>query len=270
MRAEVLTLFPDFFRTPLETSFFRRATGQGAWQVRVHDLRLEGREGVHRTCDDTPYGGGPGMVLQLDPIVRTLARLRIRPFPRRRIPGRRLVVLSAAGPLLTQQRAQELASATQLVLLCGHYEGVDERLLELFPFEELSIGDYVLTGGESAALVVLDAVVRLLPEVLGNPESLREESFQHGVLDHPVYTKPASYEGLEVPEILLSGHHGQIARWRREQALLKTARNRPDLLRTAPLSAAERKWLRSQGFEVPSPDGEPDAEAPARRPRKSR
>ncbi|HYE78289.1 MAG TPA: tRNA (guanosine(37)-N1)-methyltransferase TrmD [bacterium] len=253
MRATVLTIFPEFFRSPLETSFFRRAQGSGAWQVTVRDIRDHAREGVHRATDDTPAGGGPGMVMLLDPIVGAL-EATIGEFGPPRDGGRSIVLLSAAGPVLTQAKAEALARRDQLILICGHYEGVDERLLDLFPVEELSIGDYVLTGGESAALVVLDAVVRLLPDVLGNPESIREESFQRGVLDHPAYTKPAEYRGLQVPEVLLSGHHGNIARWRRQQALLKTARNRPDLLRTAPLSDQERVWLKDQGFDVDGDD----------------
>ncbi|MEO7993181.1 MAG: tRNA (guanosine(37)-N1)-methyltransferase TrmD [bacterium] len=247
MQVDLLTLFPGFFTGPLETSFLRRATESGAWQVGVHDIRDYTAESVHRACDDTPYGGGPGMVMLLDPLVQCLEAVTNGATRKVR---ERIVLLSASGPLFTQQVAAEFASLDRLTLICGHYEGVDERLLELLPVQELSIGDYVLTGGESAALVVLDAVVRLLPEVLGNPESLREESFQRGVLDWPVYTKPASYREVAVPPVLLSGHHAQIARWRREQSLLRTAKHRPDLLRTAPLTEAERTWLKAQGFPV--------------------
>lgn len=250
MRVDVLTLFPEFFDSPLATSFFRRATEQGAWQVTVHDLREQTAPGVHRQCDDTPYGGGPGMVMQLDPVVKSLEALGYSAFAKRRRTDARIVLLSASGVPLTQAKAEELAGIAKLTLICGHYEGMDERLMDLFDIEEICIGDYVLTGGESAALVVLDAVVRLLPEVLGNPESLREESFQDGLLDFPVYTKPADYRGVAAPAVLLSGHHGQIAQWRRQQALLKTARHRPDLFVKLQVTAAEAEWLREQGIAV--------------------
>lgn len=250
LQVDILTLFPDFFNSPLATSFFRRASDQQAWRVGVHDIRELAPPGIHRQADDAPYGGGPGMVMQLDPVAKSLEKLGCRAFPKRRTPDRKIILLSASGQPFRQAQAEAFARCRQLVLICGHYEGVDERLLDLFPIEEVSIGDYVLTGGESAALVVLDAVVRLLPEVLGNPESLREESFQDGLLDYPVYSRPADYRGLAVPEVLLSGHHGQIAQWRREQALLKTARQRPDLFATLQVTAREAEWLRDQGIAV--------------------
>ena len=221
LRVDVLTIFPGYFEGPLRESLLGKATASGVLDVRVHDIR-EHAEGRHRQVDDEPFGGGPGMVMLADPVVRAVEALGEGP--------RRTVVLSPQGRLLTQALARELAGTGWLVLVAGRYEGIDERVLDVLGAEEVSVGDYVLPGGEPAALVVLEAVARLVPGVVGNPDSLSPESFEGEGFDHPQYTRPRDYRGHEVPEVLLSGDHGRIAAWRRERAREKTARNRPDLL----------------------------------------
>jgi tRNA (guanine37-N1)-methyltransferase len=235
MRIDFLTLFPAFFATPLQQSILRRAQAQGAVAFRVINLR-DFAPDRHQVTDDRPFGGGPGMVLKIEPLVAAIRAVR------REAPAVRVILLSPAGQLLKQTKVQELAGCQHLLLICGHYEGVDDRLRHYLD-EELSIGDYVLTGGEPAALVVADAVVRLLPGVLGCEGSALEESFQTGLLDHPHYTRPRLFEGRAVPEILLSGNHAEVARWRRREALKRTLRVRPDLLTRAPLTAEDREYL---------------------------
>lgn len=221
MRVDIVTIFPGIFRGPLSESLLGRAIARGLLDVRVHDLR-DYTHDPRRQVDDEPYGGGPGMVLKVQPIVEAVESLG---------EGRkRVIVLSPSGRRLDQELVRELAREAWLVLICGRYEGVDERVLEILEAEELSIGDYVLSGGELPALVVLEAVSRLVPGVVGKEESLRRESFEEGLLDHPHYTRPREFRGLRVPDVLLSGDHAAIERWRREQALAKTRRNRPDLL----------------------------------------
>ncbi|HXF57325.1 MAG TPA: tRNA (guanosine(37)-N1)-methyltransferase TrmD [Actinomycetota bacterium] len=221
MRVDIVTIFPGIFRGPLSESLLGRAIARGLLDVRVHDLR-EFTHDPRRQVDDEPYGGGPGMVLKVEPIVEAVESLG---------EGRkRVILLSPSGRPLDQGLVRELAREPWLVLICGRYEGVDERVLEVLGAEELSIGDYVLSGGELPALVVLEAVSRLVPGVVGKEESLRRESFEEGLLDHPHYTRPREFRGLRVPDVLLSGDHEAIERWRREQALAKTRRNRPDLL----------------------------------------
>ncbi len=235
----VLTLFPDFFSSPLATSIVRRAIDAGHLDVGVHDIR-EFTHDRHRTTDDTPYGGGAGMVMKPEPIVEAIEHVEAAHGRLYRI------LLTPQGRPFTQVDARRLSEMDGIVLLCGRYEGVDERVREGFIDEELTIGDYVLTGGEPAALVVLDAVIRLREGVLGNAESSVDESFSDpSLLEYPHYTRPYDFRGECVPEILRSGDHGRIARWRREQALLRTYRRRPELFArlVGTLSEAERSAL---------------------------
>ena len=221
MRIDVVTIFPGIFESPLRESLLGRAIEAGLLDVRVHDLR-DSTSDKHRQVDDESYGGGPGMVLKPEPVFAAVESLGSG--------DRRTLLLSPAGRRLDQDLARELAAEPWLVLVCGRYEGVDERVVEGLPAEEVSIGDYVVAGGEVPALVVLEAVTRLVPGVIGRGESHERDSFgAEGVLDHPHYTRPAEFRGMRVPETLLSGNHAEIERWRREAALEKTRRNRPDL-----------------------------------------
>jgi tRNA (guanine37-N1)-methyltransferase len=270
MRFEIVTIFPEFFTSIFENGILRRALAEGLVSVGVHDLRAFTHD-RHRTVDDRPFGGGEGMVLKPEPLAEALASLGIQPKAERHAPNAAqaatapplVVLLSAQGRPFTQTLARELATLGRIVLICGRYEGVDERVNELYCDMELSIGDYVLSGGELAAAVVVDATMRLLPGVLGNEASGDFESFgvddaeiasaedgvprsQHGaggLLDYPHYTRPAEFGGLRVPETLLNGDHAGIRRWRREQQLRKTLANRPDLLEGAALSKEDRKLL---------------------------
>ena len=222
MRIDVITIFPGIFESPLRESLLGRAIEAGLLDVRVHDLR-DSTTDKHRQVDDESYGGGPGMVLKPEPVFAAVESLGAG--------ERRTLLLSPAGRRLDQDLARELAAEPWLVLICGRYEGVDERVAEGLPAEEVSIGDYVVAGGEVPALVVLEAVTRLVPGVIGREESHEQDSFgDAGMLDHPHYTRPAEFRGMRVPETLLSGNHAEIERWRREAALEKTRRNRPDLL----------------------------------------
>ena len=222
MRIDVLTIFPGIFESPLRESLLGRAVAAGVVQVGVHDIR-EHTTDRHRQVDDQPYGGGPGMVLKPEPIFAAVEALEGD------APGR-VILLSPAGRRLDQAMVRELAAEPRLTLICGRYEGVDERVVEGLGAEEVSIGDYVLSGGEVPALVLLEAVTRLVPGVVGREESLQAESFEAGILDHPHYTRPAEFRGLKVPDVLLSGNHGQIEAWRRARAEEKTKRARPDLI----------------------------------------
>jgi tRNA (guanine37-N1)-methyltransferase len=222
VRIDVITIFPGIFESPLRESLLGRAIEAGLLDVRVHDLR-DNTIDRHRQVDDESYGGGPGMVLKPEPVFAAVESLGAG--------DRRTLLLSPAGRRLDQDLVRELAAEPWLVLICGRYEGVDERVAEGLPAEEVSIGDYVVAGGEVPALVVLEAVTRLVPGVIGRGESHEQDSFgDAGMLDHPHYTRPAEFRGLRVPETLLSGNHAEIERWRREAALEKTRRNRPDLL----------------------------------------
>jgi tRNA (guanine37-N1)-methyltransferase len=222
VRIDVITIFPGIFESPLRESLLGRAIEAGLLDVRVHDLR-DSTTDKHRQVDDESYGGGPGMVLKPEPLFAAVESLGAG--------ERRTLLLSPAGRRLDQDLARELAAEPWLVLICGRYEGVDERVVEGLPAEEVSIGDYVVAGGEVPALVVLEAVTRLVPGVIGRGESHEQDSFSDaGMLDHPHYTRPAEFRGMRVPETLLSGNHAEIERWRREAALEKTRRNRPDLL----------------------------------------
>jgi tRNA (guanine37-N1)-methyltransferase len=234
LQCDIITLFPDMVRAVLETSILRRAQECEKLSVRVIDLRDYTKD-RHRTVDDVPYGGGAGMVLKIEPVAEAVEALRTEDQ------ARRWVLTSPRGRPLTHDLVEEWSGETRrLTFLCGHYEGVDERIRYTAPWEEVSIGDYVLTGGELAALVMVDATVRLVPGVLGDPQSAREESFMEHLLEYPQYTRPADFQGMKVPEVLLSGHHEAIRRWRREQSLRETFRRRPDLMALARLSDEER------------------------------
>jgi tRNA (guanine37-N1)-methyltransferase len=222
VRIDVLTIFPGILKGPLQESLLGRAIETGVVDVRVHDIRDHATD-RHHQVDDEPFGGGPGMVMKPEPIFRAVESLG---------PGsKRVIVLSPAGRRLDQALVRDLAAEPWLVLCSGRYEGVDERVVEGLPAEEVSIGDYVLSGGELPALVVVEAVTRLVPGVVGREESLARESFEEGLLDHPHYTRPQEFRGMKVPEVLVSGDHARIEAWRRRAAEEKTRRNRPDLLR---------------------------------------
>jgi tRNA (guanine37-N1)-methyltransferase len=222
VRIDVLTIFPGIFESPLRESLLGKAIGSGIVDVRVHDIRGHAAD-RHRRVDDEAYGGGPGMVMKPEPVFAAVESLGEAP--------KRVLVLSPAGRRLDQALVRELAAEPWLVLVCGRYEGIDERVVEGLPAEELSIGDYVLSGGEVPALVLLETVTRLVPGVIGREESHERDSFgEEGLLDHPHYTRPPEFRGMRVPEVLLSGNHADIERWRRDRALEKTQRNRPDLL----------------------------------------
>ncbi len=229
MRIDVLTLFPEMFQGVFSSSIFKRAVEADLVSIAVHNIR-DYTHDRHHTADDTPFGGGAGMVLKPGPVFEAVEALD-------RQPDTRVILLSAQGRLLDQRVARELSACSHLVFICGHYEGVDERVSEHLATDEISIGDYVLTGGEIPAMVVIDAVVRLLPGVLGSPESLVDDSHVDGLLEYPQYTRPAVFRDWPVPEILLSGDHARIARWRREQSLERTRKRRPELLEKAARAA---------------------------------
>ena len=221
MKIDVLTLFPEMFAGPLDVSIVQRARNAGLLDLAIHNLR-DWTHDRHKTVDDKPFGGGPGMVLKPEPLfeaIESLAR-----------DNTRVILMTPDGEKFDQAMARELAREEHLLVVCGSYEGVDERVREALVDEELSIGDYVLTNGGLPAMVVIDAVTRLLPGVLGDDESSQDESFSHGLLEYPHYTRPAEFRGMKVPEILLSGHHAEIEKWRAEQSRLRTAQRRPDLL----------------------------------------
>jgi len=267
MRFDIVTIFPGYFESVFTQGIVRRAQAEGLVQIRLHDLR-DFTHDRHRTVDDRPFGGGEGMVLKPEPLAEALASLGVAA----KLPGAqaqsvppRVILLSAQGRVFTQAVARQLAGLEQVVLICGRYEGVDERINDLYCDMELSIGDYVLSGGEPAAAVVVDATMRLIPGVLGNEASSEFESFgatdaeidadidgvprsQHGaggLLDYPHYTRPAEFNGLRAPDVLLNGDHAQIRLWRREQQLKKTLKNRPELLDRAPLSPDDRRTLQT-------------------------
>ena len=269
MRFDIVTIFPGFFAGPLDHGILSRAISDGAVKVATHDLRAFTHD-RHRTVDDRPFGGGEGMVLKARPIFECVESLGIAPKPQRDPARESVILLSAQGRPFTQATAHRLAKLERVVFLCGRYEGVDERVNDLLADEEISIGDYVLSGGELAAAVIIDATVRLLPGVLGHEDSARYESFgladaelaadaqaplpdgvprsthgAGGILDYPHYTRPADFRGVSVPEVLAGGDHLAIRRWRRQQALAKTLRNRPDLLANAALSDDDREYLAS-------------------------
>jgi tRNA (guanine37-N1)-methyltransferase len=221
MKVDVLTLFPEMFAGPLDVSIVKRARSAGLLDLRVHNLR-DYTHDRHKTVDDKPFGGGPGMVLKPEPIFEAVESLTRE--------NTRVVLTTPAGRTFSQSVARELAQREHLLVICGSYEGVDERVLEALVDDEISIGDYVLTNGGLPAMIIIDAVTRLLPGVLGDDESAVDESFSRGLLEYPHYTRPAEFRGMKVPEVLLSGHHAEIEKWREEQAKRRTANRRPDLL----------------------------------------
>jgi tRNA (guanine37-N1)-methyltransferase len=237
IRLDIITLFPRMFDSPLQESLLKKAQERGLIEIAIHDLRAWADD-RHRTADDTPYGGGAGMVMKIEPIVKALESIRKAPATSR------VVLLTPQGRPFSQDAASALSRHEQLVFVCGRYEGVDERVLS-FVDDEISIGDFILSGGEMAALVVIDAVCRLVPGVVGDEASVREDTFSNWLLKHPQYTRPPSFRGLEVPEVLMSGDHEKIRRWRRHEALKKTLQRRPDLLEKAELSDKDLTFLKS-------------------------
>lgn len=235
MKVDVLSLFPEMFEGVLHSSIMKKAQSNGAVTFGVTDFRDFATD-KHRKVDDYPYGGGAGMVLKPEPLfaaVEAVTAVAEKPP--------RVILMCPQGERFTQKKAEELATEQHLVFICGHYEGYDERIRQSLVTDELSIGDFVLTGGEVAAMAVIDSVVRLLPDVLGNADSPVLDSFSTGLLEHPQYTRPANFNGMEVPEVLLSGNHAEIDKWREEQSLLRTYERRKDLLATAPLTDIQRK-----------------------------
>jgi tRNA (guanine37-N1)-methyltransferase len=270
MRFDIITIFPDFFAGPFDFGILKRARTAGLVQIATHDLRSFTHD-RHRTVDDRPFGGGEGMVLKAQPIYEAMQSLNVSSKIGRDRKKETVILLSAQGQPFTQSVAQELSTTERVLILCGRYEGVDERVNELFCDREISIGDYVLSGGELAAAVIVDAVVRLLPGALGNPDSSRFESFgaeevaapsdsadgpprstygAGGLLDYPHYTRPAEFMGVSIPEALLGGNHEAIRRWRRRMALKKTLENRPDLLEKIEITDEDREILAElRGYE---------------------
>jgi len=238
MRIDVLTIFPEVIQCGVDYSIIKRTREKGLVSVFAHNIR-DFAEDKHRTTDEPPYGGGAGMVMKPEPIFRAAEHVKAEYWTDQS----RIILMSPQGELFTQKKAVELSDCPHMVLICGHYEGVDERVREHLVSDELSIGDYVLTGGELAALVVLDAVMRLIPGALGAEQSALEESFSEGLLEYPQYTRPADFRGWKIPEVLLSGHHAEIAKWRRLQSLKRTLERRPDLLDKARLAEEDRKLL---------------------------
>jgi tRNA (guanine37-N1)-methyltransferase len=263
MKFEILTIFPDFFRGPLDYGIVRKAREAGLIEILIHDLRAFTHD-RHRTVDDRPFGGGEGMVLKPEPIFECLESLHLAPREERLKDdaSQSVVLLSPQGRMFTQSVAQEMMSRERLLLICGRYEGVDERVSEYLADCEISVGDFVLSGGELGAAIIVDTMTRLLPGALGNAASSQQESFttgeaqlrqegeppsstcgSGGLLDYPHYTRPADFRGMPVPQVLVNGNHDEIRKWRRRCALRKTLRNRPDLLQAAQLSAEDRKLL---------------------------
>lgn len=262
MRIDVLTIFPGMFRGPLDESIVKRARERGLLDLRIHDLR-DYTTDRHRSTDDAPYGGGAGMVMRPEPFFAAVDAICEEVGPSER----EVILLTPQGVPLTQAGLRDLTSRRHLVLLCGHYEGFDERVREHLVTREVSIGDYVLTGGELPAMVLIDGLTRLFPGVLGSDASLDEESHSAGLLEYPHFTRPPEFRGWSIPSVLLSGNHAAIARWRREQSLLRTLRRRPDRLSTVNLSSADRRFLASQG----APEFlRPEDLEPTRRHRKAR
>jgi len=229
MYIDVLTIFPNMFKAILSESIIKRAQKRNKVKINLYNLR-DYTQDKHRKVDDRPFGGGAGMVMKLEPIFYALKKLR-KNKPKGSLTKTKVILLSPQGKKLEQKLVKRLAQFRHLILVCGHYEGVDERVRQHLVDEEISIGDYILTGGELAAMVLIDALVRLVPGVLGEKKSLQSESFEGNLLEYPQYTRPANFRGMKVPSVLLSGDHQRIEKWRKEQALLRTARHRPDMLK---------------------------------------
>lgn len=237
MRFDVLSIFPAMFASPLDYSVLKKARDKGLIEIKLHNIRDWARD-KHKMTDDEPYGSGCGMVMKVEPVERALVEIKnpdMKPV---------VILMTPQGESFRQETAAQMAKEKQIVLICGRYEGVDERIRQHLIDKEISIGDYILTGGELAALVFIDAVSRLVPGVLGNARSIEGESFAHGLLEYPQYTRPADYKGWSVPEVLLSGNHAQIEQWRKIQSLKRTYKRRPDLLKNADLTDEERKMIK--------------------------
>jgi tRNA (guanine37-N1)-methyltransferase len=238
VRVDIITIFPAMIEAALAEGVVGRARARGLLDIRIRDLR-EFTDDRHRTVDDVPYGGGPGMVMKPEPLFRAVEAItadQAAPTP--------VVLMTPQGRPLTHDVARRLSGLDRVVVICGRYEGIDERVTEALVTEEISIGDYVLSGGELAALVIVDAVARLVPGVVGDEQSVAEDSFSRGLLDFPHYTRPADWNGHKVPDVLLSGNHAEIRRWRKREALARTYARRPDLLAAASLDEEEQEWLR--------------------------
>ncbi|MCX6007283.1 MAG: tRNA (guanosine(37)-N1)-methyltransferase TrmD [Chloroflexi bacterium] len=244
MQIDILTLFPGAFSGYLQHSIIGRAIERNFVDIRLHDIRSFTHD-KHGTADDYPYGGGAGMVMKPEPVFEAVESIKSG-VEKSEYP---VILLTPQGKILTQEIAEKLASLQNIILICGHYEGIDERVAEHLVTDEISIGDYLLSGGETAAMVIIDSLVRLLPGAIGSQTSLDEESHVGNLLEYPQYTRPPEFRGWHVPEVLLSGNHKEIATWRREQSILRTARRRPDLLKRASLTEAEYKMLKSIGLQ---------------------
>ena len=238
MRIDILSLFPAMFAGPFGDSITKRAIAKGILNIHIMNPR-DFAEGKHKQMDDTPYGGGSGMVIKPEPMFKAVRFIKETTNYQKR----RVLLMSPEGAVFNQAKAKELAEYDQLIFICGHYEGFDARITENLADEIISIGDFVLTGGELPAMMITDAVSRILPEVLGSSESASTDSFYNGLLEHPQYTKPREFEGMKVPDVLVSGDHAKIAQWRREKSLEVTLKNRPDLLEKAQLSEKDRSYL---------------------------
>jgi tRNA (guanine37-N1)-methyltransferase len=239
MQIDILTIFPDMFDAVLNESLIKKAQEKNLAEIGVHDIRSFA-EDKHRTVDDTPFGGGGGMVMKLEPLCKALESILDQREEKKQTS---IVLTTPQGELFSEEKAKELSLKDHLVIICGHYKGVDERLGRLYPLQEISIGDYVLTGGEIPAMTILDAVVRLIPGVLGDFESAQADSFYDGILGPPQFTRPTEFRGLQVPEVLLSGDHERIRRWRKKEALKRTLQRRPDLVNWDVLSDEEKEML---------------------------
>ena len=236
IKFDIVSIFPEMFKSPFSDSILKRAIDNNLVEIRCHDLREYSLD-KHRRVDDYPFGGGPGMIMSVEPIARAIEEVK------KDRPGGRSILLSPAGSRFDQKKAEELSQIEELILVCGRYEGVDERVNQNIVDEEISIGDYVLSGGEIAAMVIVEAVSRLIPGVLGDEYALDEESFSPDLLEYPQYTRPREFQGNSVPEVLVSGDHKKIRAWQHEQALKKTARQRPDLLANLDLSEQDKLFL---------------------------
>ena len=245
MRFDVFTLFPETFAPYLQASILQKAAERGLVEISLHNIRDWARD-KHHTTDDTPYGGGGGMVMKPEPVFEAIESV-LGPSP-----AFPIVLLTPQGRVFNHSVAEELVQHQRIALLCGRYEGVDERIRTDLVSDEISIGDYVLTGGELPAMIIIDAVSRLIPGVLGDPDGAADDSHASGLLEYPHFTRPPEFRGQAVPDILLSGDHAKIEQWRREQSLLRTLRRRPDLLKYAPLTKADIKFLKEQGYDVES------------------
>jgi len=242
LRIDILTLFPEMFQSPFSVGIFKRAIDQKLVSVNTHNIRDYAHD-AHHTVDDYAYGGGAGMILKPEPIFEAVESIKSDIYSKEGADALPIILLTPQGRLFTQEVARELSRYRHIILICGRYEGVDERVRQYLVTDEVSIGDYVLSGGELAAMVVVDAVVRLLPGVLGSEASPLDDSHTTGLLEYPQYTRPAAYRGWSVPQVLLSGNHAQIAKWRRQQAILRTLERRPELLDKANLSLEEKQLI---------------------------